>query len=30
MRKMLTAAWAIVKDPQPYDGARLYATIETT
>lgn len=29
MRKMLTAAWAIVKDPQPYDGARLYATIET-
>ncbi|MBK6280296.1 MAG: transposase [Gammaproteobacteria bacterium] len=29
MRKMLTAAWAIVRDPTPYDGARLYATIET-
>lgn len=28
MRKMLTAAWAIVKDPQPYDGARLYETME--
>lgn len=24
MRKMLTAAWAIVKNPQPYDSARLY------
>ena len=29
MRKMLTAAWAIVKNPQPYDGARLYATIKS-
>jgi len=28
MRKMLTAAWAMVKDPQPYDGARLYETME--
>lgn len=25
MRKLLTAAWAIVKDPQPYDASRLYA-----
>jgi transposase len=29
MRKMLTAAWAIVKDPHTYDGAKLYATIES-
>lgn len=29
MRKMLTAAWAMVKNPQPYDGAKLYATIKT-
>ncbi|MGH3628360.1 MAG: IS110 family transposase [Sciscionella sp.] len=27
MRKMLTAAWAIVRDPQPYDSARLYADL---
>lgn len=27
MRKMLTAAWAIVKDPQPYHGAKLYANL---
>jgi transposase len=27
MRKMLTAAWAICKNPTPYDGAKLYATI---
>ena len=24
MRKMLTASWAIVKNPQPYDAAKLY------
>ena len=29
MRKLLTAAWAIVKDPQPYDASRLYASAET-
>lgn len=29
MRKLLTAAWAIMKDPQPYDPARLYADIKT-
>ena len=28
MRKMLTAAWAIMKDPQPYDSALLYADLE--
>lgn len=28
MRKMLTAAWAIMKDPQPYDSTRLYADLE--
>ncbi len=28
MRKMLTAAWAMIRNPQPYDGAKLYATIE--
>lgn len=27
MRKMLTAAWVIVKNPQPYDGAKLYAKL---
>lgn len=27
MRKMLTAAWAIMKYPQPYDPTRLYADI---
>ena len=26
MRKMLTAAWSIVRDPQSYDGAKLYAS----
>ena len=26
MRKMLTAAWVIVRDPQPYDATKLYAT----
>lgn len=25
MRKMLTAAWAIVRHPQPYDAAKLYS-----
>ena len=29
MRKMLTAAWTIVKTPQNYDGAKLYATMKT-
>lgn len=29
MRKMLTAAWAIMKDPQPYDSELLYADIKT-
>lgn len=28
MRKMLTAAWAIMKNPQPYDSAKLYPTSE--
>lgn len=28
MRKLLTAAWAIVKDPQPYDASKLYADVE--
>ena len=28
MRKMLTAAWAIMKDPQPYDSSRLYADLD--
>src|SRR5699024_3017068 len=28
MRKMLTAAWAIMKNPEPYDSARLYADIK--
>lgn len=28
MRKMLTAAWAVIKDPQPYDATRLYADIK--
>lgn len=30
MRKMLTAAWAVMKDPQPYDATRLYADIKIT
>ncbi|MBL0163939.1 MAG: IS110 family transposase [Xanthomonadales bacterium] len=25
MRKMLTAIWAIIKNPQPYDGKKLYS-----
>lgn len=28
MRKMLTAAWAIMKDPKPYDTALLYPDLE--
>lgn len=28
MRKMLTALWAITKDPKPYDSALLYADLE--
>jgi transposase len=28
MRKMLTAAWALMKDRGAYDGARLYARVE--
>lgn len=28
MRKMLTAAWALVRNPDHYDGARLYAPLE--
>lgn len=28
MRKMLTAAWAVMKDPKPYDSALLYADLE--
>jgi transposase len=28
MRKLLTAAWAIVNDPQPYDASKLYADVE--
>lgn len=27
MRKLLTAAWIIVRDPQPYDPTKLYATL---
>ena len=30
MRKLLTAAWAIVKHPQPYDASKLYAESEKT
>jgi hypothetical protein len=29
MRKTLTAAWAIMKDPKPYDSALLYPVTET-
>lgn len=29
MRKMLTAAWAITRNPAPYDPARLYADIHS-
>lgn len=28
MRKMLTAVWAIMKHPEPYDATRLYANLE--
>lgn len=28
MRKLLTAAWALVRHPTPYDGAKLYACRE--
>lgn len=28
MRKLLTALWAIMRDPQPYDATRLYAVVE--
>lgn len=28
MRKLLTAIWAIMKDPKPYDSALLYPTLE--
>lgn len=28
MRKLLTAAWALVRNPAPYDGAKLFATVE--
>jgi hypothetical protein len=28
MRKMLTAAWALMKSRGTYDGSRLYATVE--
>lgn len=27
MRKMLTAAWAVMQNPAPYDSARLYADL---
>ena len=30
MRKMLTAAWAIMKNPKPYDTTLLYPDLETT
>lgn len=28
MRKMLTVAWAMMKNPQPYDSARLYTDVK--
>ncbi len=28
MRKLLTAAWALVRNPAPYDGAKLFAAVE--
>lgn len=28
MRKLLTALWAIVRDPRPYDATKLYAVVE--
>ena len=30
MRKLLTAAWAIMKDPKPYDTALLYPAIKNS
>jgi hypothetical protein len=29
MRKLLTAAWAIMKDPKPYDMTLLYPAPKT-
>lgn len=29
MRKLLTAAWALVRNPAQYDGSKLFATLET-
>lgn len=28
MRKLLTAAWALVRNPAPYDGRKLFAAME--
>lgn len=28
MRKLLTAAWALVRNPAPYDGSKLFAAME--
>ena len=28
MRKLLTAAWALIRNPAPYDGAKLFATLQ--
>ena len=28
MRKLLTAVWALVRHPAPYDGSKLFATVE--
>ena len=28
MRKLLTAAWHLVRNPAPYDGAKLFAQVE--
>lgn len=28
MRKLLTAAWALIRNPAPYDGAKLFAAQE--
>lgn len=29
MRKLLTAAWALVRNPAPYDGSKLFAAMES-
>jgi transposase len=29
MRKLLTAAWALVRNPAEYDGGKLFASLET-